>query len=157
MNTTIVIYGSSTGTCEALAEKIASKLGCEALNVQNLSADIVAANKNLILGTSTWGAGELQDDWYDGLKVLQGADLCGKTILTWIRRKPQIIKFMKNWLRRAKSSEVFFHNGLNGLYGFFVARGDDGRMQNNPNGRSRRGSKIRIIRAIRCGKTLPNF
>ena len=36
-------------------------------------------------------------------------------------------------------------------------RGDDGRMQNNPNGRSRRGSKIRIIRAIRCGKTLPNL
>ncbi len=80
MNTTIVIYGSSTGTCEVLAEKIASKLGCEALNVQNLSADMVAANKNLILGTSTWGAGELQDDWYDGLKVLQGADLSGKTI-----------------------------------------------------------------------------
>lgn len=80
MNTTIVIYGSSTGTCEVLAEKIASKLGCEALNVQNLSADIVAANKNLILGTSTWGAGELQDDWYDGLKILQGADLSGKTI-----------------------------------------------------------------------------
>ncbi len=80
MNTTIVIYGSSTGTCEVLAEKIASKLGCEVLDVQNLSADMVAANKNLILGTSTWGAGELQDDWYDGLKVLQGADLSGKTI-----------------------------------------------------------------------------
>ena len=30
-------------------------------------------------------------------------------------------------------------------------------MQNNPNGRSRRGSKIRIIRAIRCGKTLPKL
>ena len=28
MNATIVIYGSSTGTCEAIAEKIASKLGC---------------------------------------------------------------------------------------------------------------------------------
>ena len=27
MNSTIVIYGSSTGTCEAIAEKIASKLG----------------------------------------------------------------------------------------------------------------------------------
>ena len=36
MNATIVIYGSSTGTCEAIAEKIASKLGCEALNVQDL-------------------------------------------------------------------------------------------------------------------------
>ena len=69
MNATIVIYGSSTGTCEAIAEKIASKLGCEALNVQDLTADIVAANQNLILGTSTWGAGELQDDWYDGLKT----------------------------------------------------------------------------------------
>ena len=80
MNATIVIYGSSTGTCEAIAEKIASKLGCEAINVQDLSADIVAANQNLILGTSTWGAGELQDDWYDGLKTLQGADLSGKTI-----------------------------------------------------------------------------
>ncbi len=40
MNATIVIYGSSTGTCEAIAEKIASKLGCEALNVQDLTADI---------------------------------------------------------------------------------------------------------------------
>ena len=56
MNATIVIYGSSTGTCEAIAEKIASKLGCEALNVQDLTADIVDANQNLILGTSTWGA-----------------------------------------------------------------------------------------------------
>ncbi len=80
MNTTIVIYGSSTGTCEAIAEKIASKLGCEAVNVQDLSADIISNNQNLILGTSTWGAGEMQDDWYDGLKALQGADLSGKTI-----------------------------------------------------------------------------
>ena len=80
MNTTIVIYGSSTGTCEAIAEKIASKLGCQALNVQELTADVVAANNNLILGTSTWGAGELQDDWYDGLKTLQSADLSDKTI-----------------------------------------------------------------------------
>jgi flavodoxin I len=45
-----------------------------------LTADVVAANENLILGTSTWGAGELQDDWYDGLKVLQSADLTGKVI-----------------------------------------------------------------------------
>ncbi len=80
MSKTIVVFGSSTGTCEAIAEKIAAKLGVESLNVQNLTSDIVAANDNLILGTSTWGAGELQDDWYDGVKVLQGADLKGKTI-----------------------------------------------------------------------------
>ena len=80
MNATIVVCGSSTGTCEAIAEKIAQKLGCEVINVQDLTADVVNNHQNLILGTSTWGAGELQDDWYDGLKVLQGADLNAKTI-----------------------------------------------------------------------------
>ena len=80
MNTTIVIYGSSTGTCEAIAEKIDSKLGCEAVNVQDLTADIIDSHQNLILGTSTWGAGELQDDWYDGLKTLQNAELGGKVV-----------------------------------------------------------------------------
>ena len=80
MKKTIVIYGSSTGTCEAIAEKIASKLGTDVLKVQDLTADIIAENENLILGTSTWGAGELQDDWYDGVKLLQAADLSGKVI-----------------------------------------------------------------------------
>lgn len=32
------------------------------------------------MGTSTWGAGELQDDWYDGLEALKQANLAGKTI-----------------------------------------------------------------------------
>ncbi len=80
MKKTVVVFGSSTGTCEAIAEKIGAKLGAEVLNVQDLTADVVAANDNLILGTSTWGAGELQDDWYDGLSVLKAADLSGKTI-----------------------------------------------------------------------------
>lgn len=80
MKKTVVVYGSSTGTCEAIAEKIGAKLGAEVLNVQDLTAEVVNANANLILGTSTWGAGELQDDWYDGLKVLQSADLSDKTI-----------------------------------------------------------------------------
>lgn len=80
MNKTIVIYGSSTGTCEAIAEKIGSRLGAEVLNVQDLTADVVAANDNLILGTSTWGAGDLQDDWYDGINMLKSADLSSKTV-----------------------------------------------------------------------------
>lgn len=80
MNKTIVIYGSTTGTCQAIADTIAGKLGVGAVDVQSLDADMVASHDNLILGTSTWGAGELQDDWYDGLKVLKGCDLSGKTI-----------------------------------------------------------------------------
>lgn len=80
MKTTVVVFGSSTGTCESIAEQIANKLGVEALNVADLTAEVVAENENLILGTSTWGAGELQDDWFDGLEVLKGADLSGKTV-----------------------------------------------------------------------------
>ena len=80
MKSTIVVFGSSTGTCENIANTIAEKLGVEAINVADFSADTVANHDNLILGTSTWGAGELQDDWYDGVNVLKGADLSGKTV-----------------------------------------------------------------------------
>lgn len=80
MKKTIVVYGSSTGTCENIANTIGSKLGAEVINVSDFNADTVANNDNLILGTSTWGAGELQDDWYDGINVLKEADLTGKTV-----------------------------------------------------------------------------
>lgn len=80
MKKTVVVFGSSTGTCEAIANTIGEKLGAEVINVTDFSADTVAENDNLILGTSTWGAGELQDDWYDGINVLKGADLAGKTV-----------------------------------------------------------------------------
>ena len=39
MKKTIVVYGSSTGTCEGIANEIASKLGTEAISVSDLSAD----------------------------------------------------------------------------------------------------------------------
>ena len=80
MKKTIVVYGSSTGTCQEIAEQIAGKLNVEAKDVANLTSDDVAENDNLLLGSSTWGAGELQDDWYDGLQTLKSADLSGKTI-----------------------------------------------------------------------------
>ena len=80
MKKTIVVFGSSTGTCEGIANDIAAKLGVEAINVSDFTADVVACNDNLILGTSTWGAGEVQDDWYDGLDVIKSADLSGKTV-----------------------------------------------------------------------------
>lgn len=83
MKNICVIYGSSTGTCQGLAEKIGQQLGVQddgMIDVQNLSADVVNKYDVLILGTSTWGAGEMQDDWYDGVKVLKQAGLQGKTV-----------------------------------------------------------------------------
>lgn len=83
MNKTCIIYGSSTGTCQAIADKIAAKLGVDSADVydvSNIDGSTVDNYQNLLLGTSTWGAGELQDDWYDGLEKLKGADLNGKTV-----------------------------------------------------------------------------
>ena len=79
MSKTVVVFGSSTGTCEAIAEKIGAKIGAEVVNVQDLTDEVLSAD-NILLGTSTWGAGELQDDWYDGIGVIKGADLSGKTV-----------------------------------------------------------------------------
>ena len=81
MKKTVIIYGSSTGTCEDLAGRIGAKLGVDnVINVTDLDDSVIANNDNLILGTSTWGAGEVQDDWYDGVKVLKSADLSMKFV-----------------------------------------------------------------------------
>lgn len=83
MKKTGVFYGSSTGTCEELANQIAEKLGVSSADVHSvdkMTADMVKEYEVLVLGTSTWGDGELQDDWYDGVKVLKSVDLSMKFV-----------------------------------------------------------------------------
>ncbi len=81
MKKTVIIFGSSTGTCEDLAGRIGARLGVEnIINVTDFNESVIDGNDNLILGTSTWGAGELQDDWYDGVKTIAAAGLAGKTV-----------------------------------------------------------------------------
>lgn len=77
---TAVIYGSTTGMTEAVAQKIAAELGCTAVNVNAASAADFDADL-LVLGSSTWGVGDLQDDWAaSGLALLQSLDLAGKKV-----------------------------------------------------------------------------
>ena len=83
MKKTGIFYGSTTGTTESVARLIAEKLGVSPADVHDVSkldAALAESYEALILGTSTWGDGELQDDWYDGIKVLKNANLSGKTI-----------------------------------------------------------------------------
>lgn len=75
-----VYYGSASGNCERIAQTIADKLGAECHNVTELTADAVANYDVLILGSSTWGSGDLQDDWYDKLSLIETADLSGKKV-----------------------------------------------------------------------------
>ncbi len=78
-----IFYGSTTGTCEDLAGRIATELGVAASDVFSagqLNAELAGSYDVLVLGTSTWGDGELQDDWYDALEALKSADLSGKLV-----------------------------------------------------------------------------
>lgn len=83
MNKIGVFYGSTTGTTEDVANRIAEKLGVSSgdiFDVTKLNDELVEKYDVLVLGTSTWGSGELQDDWYDGIKVLKKVDLSHKFI-----------------------------------------------------------------------------
>jgi flavodoxin I len=80
MSKTIIVYGSSTGTCESIAQTIGEKLNAEVIEVTDLTAEQLEGADNILLGTSTWGAGDLQDDWYDGLDVVKEANLTGKKV-----------------------------------------------------------------------------
>lgn len=81
MSKIAVFYGSTTGTCESLAGVIAGKLGVsDVFSAADLGATSISEYDVLILGTSTWGDGELQDDWYEAVESLKAANLSGKKI-----------------------------------------------------------------------------
>lgn len=82
MKKTAIVYGSSTGNTQAVAEMINSQLDNQAsmINVDEASASDLADYDFLFLGTSTWGLGDLQDDWEGFITELQGIDLGGKQI-----------------------------------------------------------------------------
>lgn len=83
MKKTCIIYGSSTGTCESLAQAIAEKTGVasdDIINACDITTDKVNEYDVLLLGTSTWGCGELQDDWSDAINTVKAADLAGKVV-----------------------------------------------------------------------------
>lgn len=78
-----IFYGSTTGTTASVAKRIAKKLNVQDEDIHNVadtSPSAVGDYENLILGTSTWGAGEEQDDWFDFLDGLEMEDLRGKRI-----------------------------------------------------------------------------
>lgn len=83
MKGTIIVYGSTTGNCESVANRIADALGVASASVvsaSELTPGLINENSNLILGSSTWGSGDLQDEWYDAIDVIKSSDLSGKTV-----------------------------------------------------------------------------
>lgn len=78
---TAIFFASSTGNSEEIANKIASKLGdIEVFDLAGTKIDKINEYDKLILGGSTWGDGELNDDWEDAWGDFCKLNLSNKTI-----------------------------------------------------------------------------
>ncbi len=83
MKKTGVFYGSSSGNTKSAAGMIANKLGIDKNNVHDISGatpEQLQEYDILILGSSTWGYGDLQDDWEVFADKLQKMDLSDKKV-----------------------------------------------------------------------------
>ncbi len=78
-----IFYGSTTGTTEKIAHDIGRILGVPDTDIHDVAStppSKVGEYGILVLGSSTWNDGELQDDWYDFIAGLSVIDLQGKDV-----------------------------------------------------------------------------
>ena len=77
-----IFYGSSGGNTERVAKMIKEALDIDAdlIDVAYARAEDFQKYDLLILGSSTWGEGDLQDDWEDIFDEFKKIDLSGKTV-----------------------------------------------------------------------------
>ncbi len=75
-----IFYGTTTGVTEDIAHRIADKIdGADIFNIDG-NEDKLNDYDVLLLGASTWGFGDLQDDWQTVLDELSSLDLKGKKV-----------------------------------------------------------------------------
>ncbi len=76
-----IIYGSTMGNTEKAAKKIAELIGdSELIEVSAINEETFIKFDMILLGSSTWGTGDLQDDWESKIDTLRDADLAGKKV-----------------------------------------------------------------------------
>lgn len=83
MANAIVVYGSTTGNTETLSGFIADALQDQGVdvtvqNVADTDVDELLEYDIIALGCSTWGEGELQDDFIPFYDEMEGMSLAGK-------------------------------------------------------------------------------
>lgn len=78
---TAIFYTTSTGNASEIAEKIAEELGgIEVFDLGSTNVEEMNNYDKIILGGSTWGEGELNDDFDDIWDDFTEIDLSSKTI-----------------------------------------------------------------------------
>ncbi|MCS5422346.1 MULTISPECIES: flavodoxin [Psychrilyobacter] len=74
-----IYYGSTIGDTASIAEKLGGFFNVEAVSISEGLTNI--DNFDLILlGSSTWGYGDLQDEWNDEIESLKKMNLAGKKV-----------------------------------------------------------------------------
>ena len=83
MKKTGIFFGSSTGYTADVANRIGRALGIDMADIHdvaNTAPSRVGGYDMILLGCSTWGDGDIQDDFADFLDGLEAMDLTGKTV-----------------------------------------------------------------------------
>jgi flavodoxin I len=82
-----IFYGSTSGVTQELAERIHTLIGEDIADIYNMEEDFDDYNDllkydYLLLGCSTWGAGEVQNYWREPLfdMDIDKPDFSGKTV-----------------------------------------------------------------------------
>lgn len=76
-----IFFGSDNGTTTDVAEKLADKLGgAELVNVAEADPSDFDKFEKIILASSTWGDGELQNDWVEFAEKVSGYNFSGKLV-----------------------------------------------------------------------------
>ncbi|NLK66568.1 MAG: flavodoxin [Campylobacteraceae bacterium] len=76
-----LFYGSTNGGAKSVATLVANELGAEVFDVKEVkSADEFAKFDTLVLASSTYGLGEMQDDWLNALDLLDDVNFVGKKV-----------------------------------------------------------------------------
>ena len=77
-----IFFGSTTGNTADIAKKLGKMLSgdTELFDVSSASEEDLKEFSNIIFGASTWGDGELQEDWESFIDVVKGADFSGKKV-----------------------------------------------------------------------------
>jgi flavodoxin I len=73
-----IFYGSTTGITEDIANRVGTLLKADVMEVAEISK--VEEYDIAIFATSTWGMGDLQDNWQEGLEILKTKNLTGKKV-----------------------------------------------------------------------------
>lgn len=83
MKKTGIFYGSTTGTTAGVARRIAKALGvaeADIHDVANTAPSVLGDYELDIIGSSTWGNGQVQRDFYDFLAGVAALDLKGHSL-----------------------------------------------------------------------------